>query len=395
MITFCFDRIANEHYGYPNLAQWSAEPYTPEWRNFDQQWPYSVPLRLLMYFRYNRIPYQMTTVDSATHAWYPIAFGWFDFACDYISLIHPTVIERVKQHYIKILFYYHEGDNPRQIKERLDYLCEMHALPDNCYVFISANSAAEDLEQCIYFPDHEFFFRHLNRQQQPENCITPKIYDFTALSRTHKWWRASCFADLYYSKMLTNSLWSYNTSVLIDDNVNDNPIELDSIGGWRDRVESFFAAGPYMCDNYNTNQQNDHHIVNEDLYRLSNIHLVFETHFDADQSDGTFLTEKTYKAIKYGQPFVIVGPVGSLKQLRHDGYCTFDDIIDNTYDQIEDNTKRWISVKNTIAQLLEIGTDKIFNQCCAGILHNQKTFLDRQKDPLNTLKSKLLCLLEK
>jgi hypothetical protein len=135
--------------------------------------------------------------------------------------------------------------------------------------------------------------------------------------------------------------------------------------------------------------------VNEDLYRSSNIQLVFETHFDADQSGGTFLTEKSYKAIKYGQPFVIVGPAGSLKQLRHDGYCTFDGIIDNTYDQIKDNTKRWMSVKNTIAQLLEIGTDKIFNQCYAGVLHNQKTFLDRQKNPLNTLKSKLLCLLEK
>jgi hypothetical protein len=395
MITFCFDRVADEHYGYPNLAQWSADPYTAEWRNFDQHWPYSVPLRLLMYFRHNHIPYQVTTVDSATHAWYPIAFGWFDFTCDYINLITPAVINRVKQHRIKILFYYHEGDNPKRIQERLDYLCKSHALPDNSYIFISANSAAKDLKQCMYFPDHEFFFRHLNSKQSPNEPGSPRLYDFTALSRTHKWWRASCFADLYYSNMLTNSMWSYNTSILLNDSINDNPLELDIIDGWRTQVESFIAAGPYVCDNYSTEQQNDHHIVNKDLYRLSNIQLVFETHFDADQSDGTFLTEKTYKTIKYGQPFVMIGPVGSLKQLRTDGYCTFDDIIDSTYDQIENNTERWLSVKNTIRQLLKTGTDKIFNQCRDEILHNQQTFLDRQKNPLNTLKSKLLCQIRK
>jgi hypothetical protein len=244
----------------------------------------------------------------------------------------------------------------------------------------------------MYFPDHEFFFRHLNRQQQPGDIVAPRLYDFTALSRTHKWWRASCFADLSQADLLTNSLWSYNTSVSIDDHVDDNPLELDSINGWRNQVESFVASGPYACDNYSSDQQNDHHTVNEELYQLSNIQLVFETHFDADQSGGTFVTEKTYKPIKYGQPFVIVGPAGTLAQLRADGYRTFDTVINNSYDAIVDNTQRWFAIKQTIAALHAVGTDRIFEQCQADLLHNQQMFMARTTAPLNTLQKDLLCL---
>jgi len=132
--------------------------------------------------------------------------------------------------------------------------------------------------------------------------------------------------------------------------------------------------------------------VNEELYQLSNIQLVFETHFDADQSGGTFVTEKTYKPIKYGQPFVIVGPAGTLAQLRADGYRTFDTVINNSYDAIVDNTQRWFAIKQTIAALHAVGTDRIFEQCQADLLHNQQMFMARTTAPLNTLQKDLLCL---
>jgi hypothetical protein len=47
---------------------------------------------------------------------------------------------------------------------------------------------------------------------------------------------------------------------------------------------------------------------------------VFETHFDADQSGGAFLTEKTFKPIKHGQLFFIAGLLAVYKVLRDQGY---------------------------------------------------------------------------
>jgi hypothetical protein len=50
--------------------------------------------------------------------------------------------------------------------------------------------------------------------------------------------------------------------------------------------------------------------------------------------DQFFLTEKTYKPIFFGQPFIIVGPVGTLRHLRKQGYRTFYDIWDESYDDL-------------------------------------------------------------
>jgi hypothetical protein len=392
MLKFCFDRVYNHCVGYPNLAKWTADPYTTQWRQYDHHWPRTVPLRLLMYFQHNNISFDVEPIETANRAWYPVAFGWFDFECDYISLMSATAIEKVKTGTVKILFYYHEGDNPQRIKQRLDQLCRLYQLPDTCYLFISANTAARDLDQCLYFSDHEFFFRHLNRQQFAGTTNAVRPYDFTLLSRTHKWWRASCVSDLVSSGLLKNSLWSYNTSLNINDDPADNPLELDQSPGWSQCMQQFINAGPYVCDIFDSAQQNDHHIVNESVYCNSNVHIVLETHFDADQSSGAFITEKTYKPIKYGQPFLIVGPAGTLDQLRADGYKTFDDVIDNRYDNIADNTQRWFALKQTIANLYAAGTSRIFEQCHDDLLHNQQMFLSRTVAPLNTLYKDLLCL---
>jgi hypothetical protein len=320
MINFCYDVLSTPGIGYPNLAILDAVPYTPGWRKFDSHWPYTVPLRLLYYFQYYKIPYNIHSAsDSPQGSIYPISIGWFDFQCDYFSLIPANTLRRIKEKEIHALFYYHEGDNPSRIKQRLDNLCRQHNIDLNCYTFISANSAAKN-----YFSDHEFFFRYVNRDQTAKLAsIEKRPYTFTALCRTHKWWRATCMADLKRKGLLEHSLWSYNTACTINDNFDDNPIQIDYIQ-IRDDLERFTSAGPYIGDNQSEKEHNDHCIVNTSLYTQSYIHIVLETHFDADQSGGTFLTEKTWKAIKFGQPFVIVGSPNSLKTLRERGYKTFD-----------------------------------------------------------------------
>ena len=385
MISFCYDKLAQPDIGYPNLAQHQARPYTSGWREFDHHWPRTTPLRLLMYLRQASIPFKVVPTNSnlVAGSWYPIALAWFDFSLDYFELLTPTVCQLLSNNVVKILFYYHEGDNPVRIKHRLDDLCKQHQLPNDCYFFVSANTAASKLKNFAYFSEHEFFFRYVNRYQQAKFGGTrSKI--FTALNRTHKWWRASCMSDLYFSGLLENSMWSYNTDCTINDNEADNPLELDSVDGWRDNVHNFINQGPYACDNYTSVMHNDHHDVNVDLYQ-SYCHIVLETHFDADQSQGTFITEKTWKVIKYGQPFVIVGPAGSLQTLRDAGYRVFDHVIDNSYDSIVDNTQRWIAVKKTLTTIQNSDLPHWFDACQSDIRHNQQLFDSRLFLPLNIL----------
>jgi hypothetical protein len=132
-------------------------------------------------------------------------------------------------------------------------------------------------------------------------------------------------------------------------------------------------------------------VVNTDLYTQSWCHIVFETHFDADQSNGVFLTEKTFKAIKYGQPFVVVGPAGSLRVLKEMGYRTFDHAIDNSYDDIIDNTQRWLAVADVLESIASKDLPTWFAQCHDDVKHNQQIFTQRLAEPLNTLLEEIEC----
>jgi hypothetical protein len=210
------------------------------------------------------------------------------------------------------------------------------------------------------------------------------------LNRLPKWWRASIISDLLHQGLLTNSLVSYNTTnSAMDEDENDNPIEVDIIPGWRDRARAL-SQTRIVCDQLDSAQQNDHHVVNADLYTQSHCSIVLETHFDVDQSGGAFLTEKTFKPIKYGQPFVIAGGPGSLQALRDLGYSVFDGIIDNEYDTIVDNTQRYFALRNTIKKIAE--NQNFYDMCLRDTQHNQKIFQQRINEPLNTFIKDLSCL---
>jgi hypothetical protein len=377
----------------PALATWRATPYTPEWRQFVQHWPNTVPAELYEHFNTHNIHYKLSDINyneyTTNGSYYTIGVGFFNFDVDYFKLMNQTVFVELQAGRIQALFYYHEGDNPYHIKNHLDTLCIKHDLDTNCYKFISGNTQADNIKNFAYFPDHELLYWHRNRKIPATPVHTNKrLYDFTVLSRTHKWWRATAMTDLHKAGLLENCLWSYRTDVALNEPETDNPIEVDTLGIRAD-IADFLNNGPYTCDTLTADQQNDHHIIETAHYADSYCNLVLETHFDADGSDGAFLTEKTFKPIKHGQPFVIIGCAGSLATLRKLGYRTFDHAIDNSYDDIKDNTQRWLAVKAAISKLKSQDLHSWFESCKSDVEHNQQLFCSAKADRLNTLLERL------
>lgn len=74
-------------------------------------------------------------------------------------------------------------------------------------------------------------------------------------------------------------------------------------------------------------------------------HIVTETVFYYDK---LHLTEKIFKPIVCKQPFMLLAAPGNLAYLRSYGFKTFDGIIDESYDLIQDNDQR---VDAVVAQL--------------------------------------------
>jgi hypothetical protein len=245
----------------------------------------------------------------------------------------------------------------------------------------------------VHFNDHEllYYMRNKDIRAKPVKFLKTGVAmreSFLLLSRSHKWWRATVLTDLQRQGLLSSAVWSYNTDVTIGDRVEDCPIELDRID-IRSDIEVFLRAGPYRCDDLDAAAHNDHSVHVAAHYESTACSIVLETHFDADGSNGAFLTEKTFKCLKHGHPFVLFAPANSLQALRTMGYRTFDQVIDNSYDSITDNTQRYLAVIATIRKLALVDPTTLYNSCVADLEHNQALFLASKQDRLNTLYERL------
>ena len=395
MLNLVFDRCILDR-PYPNLAP--VMDASNGYHGMGNTYPFIVPLRLLFYTQDHNYPVNIVYLGKTQlpeNSYYPIGLGWFDFDLDYFGMLPSAVFDAVAGGQLKILFYYHEGDNPFRIKQRLDALADVHKLNRNCYKFISSNTQADAIDGFVYFPDHELFYwrNSVVRNKQPQSGVEAHVnvrsHKFTLLSRIHKWWRATIVACLHRQNLLTDSYWSYGNTD-IGDQYKDNPIELVSTVGLENYMKKFLANGPYRCDNLSSEQHNHHYRFVPEHFADSYCNLVLETFFDADQSNGCFLSEKTFKPIRHAQPFVIFGTANSLATLKNLGYRTFDQYIDNDYDSEIDNTQRFKKLIDTVKKLSVQDLHALYLNCFDDIVHNQNLFLASKYNRLNTLHLKLL-----
>ncbi len=352
--------------------------------DFDRQYPYTIPLRLQEYCVEHSVPLNIYHVKDhfPADSFYPVGIGFFDFSIDYFELMSSELRKKLRDQRVRVLFYYHEGDNPVHIKDRLDELASNHLLPPNCYVFVSGNTAAKTLPNFLYFTDFELWYYQRNKTSPALRIHNePRELEFTVLNRLHKSWRALAMADLQHNGILDNSYWSYcETGKFVDA---ECAIEIDHISGLRTRTEQFLKSAPHISDELDFDQRNDHRTLIPKYHVNSYCNIVMETHFDIEHS-GTFLTEKTFKPIKHGQMFFIAGPAGSLQVLRDLGYRVFDSVLDNSYDLEPNATQRWQALTRSIF-FAQPDLPQLFELCRSDIEHNQQLFQSSKADRLNTL----------
>ena len=76
-----------------------------------------------------------------------------------------------------------------------------------------------------------------------------------------------------------------------------------------------------------------------------------------------FLTEKTFKAFLYKRPFVILGAKNSIKQLQLLGFKTFNNMWDESYDQIDDPNTRLLRVLDIVSDICALDVDTLRSMC--------------------------------
>lgn len=88
------------------------------------------------------------------------------------------------------------------------------------------------------------------------------------------------------------------------------------------------------------------------LSLINNTDLSLITESFVHEADA-FITEKTYRPIVLGHPFIVWGQRHHLKRLREMGFKTFSPYIDESYDEIEDRGERLEALISALDQFIQ------------------------------------------
>lgn len=165
-----------------------------------------------------------------------------------------------------------------------------------------------------------------------------------------------------YKKLALMPLWNYNP--FRDQLVNSIADLLDNF------IYSYVDKGIYLPDDDVFSSSRYNHF-NPSWYNDTYFSIVAETRVDTEYF---FISEKTYKPLAFYHPFVILGQSGILQHLRDNGFETYENLFDETYDISIDFNVRFEKVISCIRNYNNIPYDQI---TLDKLQHNHDLFFDR------------------
>lgn len=221
--------------------------------------------------------------------------------------------------------------------------------------------------------------RRIENQQRDYNsdCYIQRHHKFYWASSKDWYTRRYILAGLLDNNLLENNLINYKCAYT------------DIPGSWiQHRVEPTWRSHIDQDCQRISNQlplpalDNTVEFTQTDVnfYLNSYLGIVTDTFFD----NGVFLSEKVFNAINYQQLFFYIGYHGSLRYLRNQGYQTFDDIIDTSYDEIQEPGARLVAARQSLINFLSQSEKTIrlaYEKSIPAVKHN-KHLLQQQKPDL-------------
>lgn len=130
-----------------------------------------------------------------------------------------------------------------------------------------------------------------------------------------------------------------------------------------------------------------------DLVKNNPANLVVPEHFkqtfisvitETLTSDKTiFFSEKIYKSISIGHPFMVISSPGFLEELRRRGYQTFDRWVDESYDSLPDVNDRISVIIKELVRLSKLSVEElktIREEMLPVLEHNQNKFAEIKRN---------------
>ena len=264
--------------------------------------------------------------------------------------------------------YFLNGDN--NLKQRYDewfsgkdYPYKFNVVPWNFWYSATKNDIVYNFSDGR--PDYDWApkdyerFQAIGREQfEFESLSTRKpSKDFLSLNGISKQNR-----DLFYDSFKDmNCYLSYLHKNISLDGMGINYTSAPSV----DRLNKFHHDSYFSVVSEGGNENNT--FYNDSLHNIKTHNL--------------FITEKTWRPIHTGHPFIISGNPGTLKILREWGFETFPEIFDESYDEYhgKQRDKFIVSEVERVCKLDSKQKHDLFKSVEEKVIHNQNHFFENDR----------------
>ena len=223
----------------------------------------------------------------------------------------------------------------------------------------------------LFFP-HFFLATYDNLNKYIKDIVTNNKTipnkKFLCLNRRMTDKKYKIIEELYNRRLLNDTRFTWIKNFVSTDNINKELILEYNIN-----VNDFKSIQLEDDVSYTTDvimQEKNLHIINPNWYYQSKVNIISETML---YDNRIHITEKTWKPIYLGIPFVIYAPSKHyLKTLRDMGFKTFNSVINEDYDEMngKDKIKKII---DSALQLSNVYNSKEVLDICK---FNQKLYFD-------------------
>ena len=155
--------------------------------------------------------------------------------------------------------------------------------------------------------------------------------------------------------LLSNNIWHRGLISHRPDNFKQDLSQIN--WEFQSYVKMLEAIGPKELD-MDLLDNNPAIQYNIDHYSQTFLSLIPETGFS---SHSVFLSEKIWKSIRVGHPFIVVGNPGTLTELHNLGFKTFGDWWDESYDEEINLEKRIKKISKVLVKLSQLSILELKN----------------------------------
>jgi hypothetical protein len=208
---------------------------------------------------------------------------------------------------------------------------------------------------------------------------THKPYSFLYLNGRNSHWRNKLWHSVNQKNLLDRALWSYIGYPPNNPTFDPCDIPLTVLPKQYESnyVDTQKAANVDADDrnvlNFRSHYWGVTHWVSGHVEPQQYIDTYFSL-VSESSSDYVFITEKTYKPIIAGHPFIILSGTGAYKHLHDLGFKTFEPWIDESFDQEPDLDRRVEMIAQQVKQLCAGDLNKFLHEVQDICLYNQQHY---------------------